>query len=165
MQAGGIWIAVKDFPWRHGRTTDSVVMIHLASEVAKVPYCQPALLVYLCVVKKPFSWDRNVKLAMPWSCFLDVGGTSREGRVTNLAAKGRELSTEGEESGVCIFSGRLPQKNNWEGETHLGIWSLKYLRIPKGAQAPREQIFCIQNEFWSYWLLHIWNFIIKSIRE
>lgn len=53
-----------------------------------------------------------MKLAMPWSCFLDFGGTNREDRVRDLPAKGREQSTEGEDSGVCIFSGRLPEKNN-----------------------------------------------------
>lgn len=83
---------------------------------------------------------------MPWGCFLDVGGTNREGRVKNLAAKGREQSTEGEDSGVCIFSGRLPEKKKWETQKHLGFLRLKYLGTLKGAQELWEQISCIQNE-------------------
>lgn len=61
-----------------------------------------------------------MKSAMPWSCFLDVGGTNREGRVRNLAAQGREQSTEGEDS--CIaFSAEGFQKRITETDKGLAF--------------------------------------------
>lgn len=63
-----------------------------------------------------------MKLAMPWSCFLDVKGTSRKDRVRNLAAKGREQSTLGED--WCLHCQWKASRKEYLRETNTS-WLLK----------------------------------------
>lgn len=165
MQDGGTRIPGKVFHRRCGGTMDSAVMNLLASAVAEVlTACQHSWCISAQLKDLSFgegirnSWSLGVVLQMlgePIARAEEGIWQRRQG--SRVFKKGKNLVFA---LSVECFHDRI---TGWEKES-LGfeVWSVSgYRRVLR----QREQIFSLRNVIWSYWLLHIWNFVSKSLRE